>query len=283
MSIKKININLTNRNTLSNYIQLKKLNNSNFTKLEDWNKHLNHQDLNYFMGWKKETLLCELDRNPNFIYELTKTHNYKILRNTEMCLSNHPTVPYLNKFLPDNLSDKVHFFLTKINQNVITSNWNIVVPSPGNITYDLGLNKYDNWLSNVLIKVNDTTNDKLLEPRSISKSYTFPYNYQLVNTKWVDYDITIDQLGVETLSPIFSLDKIHSIENYCSYLSLHPSNVNDYLINALTEINKLSMDLIWLNTFYNKYSELQKLNSNLSEVDIINFIEDFTIVFTTSI
>ena len=35
MSIKKININLTNRNTLSNYIQLKKLNNSNFTKLED--------------------------------------------------------------------------------------------------------------------------------------------------------------------------------------------------------------------------------------------------------
>ena len=35
MVIKKINMNLSNRNTLSNYIQLKQLNNLNFTKLEN--------------------------------------------------------------------------------------------------------------------------------------------------------------------------------------------------------------------------------------------------------
>ena len=195
MLLKSVNRNLTNKSTLSNYTELKQLNNSNFTKLKSWNKHLNNQDLNYFINWKKETLLGELNRNPNFIHEFTKTDNYKILYNTGMDIK-HPTVPYLNNFLPDNLLNKVHFFLTKINHKVIIRDFNIVMPSPGNITRDLGPNNYNNWLSNVLIKTNDTVNDKLLATHSISKSYTFPYNYQLVNTKWVDYDIITNQLGV---------------------------------------------------------------------------------------
>jgi len=237
-------------------------------------------DIYDFMDWKKEKLLNELFHNPNFILEFDKTYKYGLLDIKGVCV-NHPTTPYLNKFLHDHINDQIHFFLSSIKPKIISNNYNILMPSPGNIVYDLGLDKRYNtgWLSNVLLKVKNTKTDILLQTNNISESYIFPYKYELVNMEWVSYDVTtINELGVEIISPIFSLDKIYSIENYCSYLAIHPNNADNYKINSLSDVDKLYFDLIWLGNFYKKFLNLRKLNINLSETGVINFIEELTLV-----
>jgi len=112
--------------------------------------------------------------------------------------------------------------------------------SPGNIVYDLDLDKRSTGrLSNVLLKVKNVDTDTLLQTNNISESYTFPYNYGLVNNDWVNYDTTTSELGIETILPIFTLEKIYSIQNYRSYLAIHPNNADDYVINSLSEVDKL--------------------------------------------
>jgi len=188
-------------------------------------------------------LLKELFHNPNFIHEFSRTHGYELL-GMKGINSKHFTVPYLESFLYDNSLTNVHFFLTKIKPKVIDNNFNILMPSPGHIVSDSGLYGTIPQLSNVLVKTKNFDTDILSQTDYISKSYTFPYNYQLSNMGWVNYDLINSQSGVETVWPVFSLEKIYSIQNYNSYRAFHPSNTDDYAINLLSEVSKLNMDLI---------------------------------------
>jgi len=133
------------------------------------------------MNWKKETLLNELLHNPSFIQEFRKTYTYEILK-IKNAYINHPNIPYLNNFLDNNLPNNIHFFLTKISPKIISKSYNILMLSPGHITYDLGPKYNTGSLSNVIIKISNDVTDKLVPTTTISKSYTFPYNYQLVNS-----------------------------------------------------------------------------------------------------
>jgi hypothetical protein len=268
---------LIRSDTLRNYTKYENLNNNRFLKLEDWNSCVHKNNVNYFTSWKKTTLLEELYNNPNFIKELDKTHEYEILSIGNVYV-NHPTASYLNTFLQDNLSNSIHFFFTKLNPKVISNNYNILMPSPGHITQDKGSRYSTGSLSNVLIKVRGVNTDELLPTANTSKSYTFSYNYQLVNTEYVNYDVITNLLGEVVILPIFSLEKIHSIQNYSSYLALHPNNSSDSVINSLSEVSRLGMDLIWLNKFYEKYFKLRKLNLNLSDTDVVNFVEELSIL-----
>ena len=96
--------------------------------------------------------------------------------------------------------------------------------------------------------------------------------------EYVNYDVITNLLSEVVILPIFSKEKIHSIQNYSSYPALHPNNSSDSVINSLSEVSRLGMDLIWLNKFYEKYFELRKLNLKLSDTDVVNFVEELSIL-----